>query len=129
MKKLLSVLLAVCLCCGMLAGCGKKGKPDEVSQEVYDLGVETCDVLDDYIQGKMKQESCSEKLEALDDEAQALEEKLKEELGDEYSFQDESIVSYIGFAAFSVNPLYYEEGETYDAEDRLEDLKEKLNLE
>ena len=26
-------------------------------------------------------------------------------------------------------PLYYEEGETYDAEDRLEDLKEKLNLE
>ena len=37
MKRVLSVLLAAVLCVGMLTGCG--GKPEDVSQDVYDLGM------------------------------------------------------------------------------------------
>lgn len=120
MKRVLSVLLAAVLCVGMLTGCG--GKPEDVSQDVYDLGIETCDVLDDYIQGKMKQNTCEEKLEEIADRARVLRED------DSKTFNDGIILTYICLSPSDVSYLYFAEGETYEAENALEKLKEELNL-
>lgn len=120
MKKILSAILVMCMCFGLLAGCG--GKPEDVSQDVYDLGVETCDVLDDYIQGKMKQNTCEEKLEEIADRARVLEED------DSKTFSDGIIRTYICLSPSDVSYLYFAEGETYEAENTLEKLKEELNL-
>lgn len=120
MKRVLSVLLAAVLCAGMLTGCG--GKPEDVSQDVYDLGIETCDVLDDYIQGKMKQNTCEEKLEEIADRARVLRED------DSKTFNDGIILTYICLSPSNVSHLYFAEGETYEAENALEKLKEELNL-
>lgn len=131
MKKLLSVFLTAFLCCGMLAGCGKKGKPDEVSQEVYDLGVRTCNELEDYVDGKMSQETCYYRLVAPAEEAAEIDQKNEEELGDKYSWEerqeDKDILENIIDACDAVESA--NEGETYEAEDILKELKEQLNLE
>jgi hypothetical protein len=120
MKKIISMLLVVSLCCGMIVGCG--GKPSDVSQEVYDLGVETCDVLDDYIQGKMKRETCED---MLDDIANRAEELDKNE---DNTSTDDLILTEIRLSPFSVSSLSINEGETYKAEAAMEELKEQLNL-
>lgn len=128
MKKILSMMLVVCLSAGALVGCG--GKPADIDQEVYDLGVEVCDVLEDYVQGKMEWETCNEKMEELESQAQELEEKYEEEYGDKYPieehFDDHMVLEDITIAKFSISLV--EEGETYEAEDALNDLKEELNL-
>lgn len=119
MKRTGSFILAMCLSVGMLAGCGG-GKPSDMSQEVYDLGVETCDALDDYIQGKMEQDTCESVLEEIADRAEALEEDA--------STTDSNALTYIRLAPMSVSSVFVSEGETYKAEDTLNDLKEQLNL-
>ena len=120
MKKVVSVLLVACLSCSLIVGCG--GKPSDVSQEVYDLGVETCDVLDDYIQGKMKQDTCTDKLDEIADRAEELDQN------EDNTSKDNLILTTIRLASFSVNPLFISEGETYKAEDTMQELKEQLNI-
>ncbi len=48
MKKLVIFFLMICLC---LVGCGEGGKPDNVSQEMYDLAVYAIKVTDLYLDG------------------------------------------------------------------------------
>lgn len=124
MKKVISILLVVTMCCGLMLGCA--GKPKEVSQEVYDLGVETCDVLDDFIQGKMSQDTASDKLDELAEKAEKIEENIKKSR--ETTVYEDGILIDIKFAFMDVDDIYVEEGETYKAEDKLETLKESLNL-
>ena len=118
------MILAAVMCCGLLVGCG--GKPKEVSQEVYDLGVETCDVLDDYIQGKMSQDTAADKLDELGDRADELEESI--ENSRETTVYEFSILLKIGLGFGKVSDVIIGEGETYAAEDLLKELKEDLNL-
>ena len=60
-KKLLLVVLVSCL----LIGCGNK-KPDDVSEEVYDMAVYAIDVVDLYLDGEATIEETDEKLEQFD---------------------------------------------------------------
>ncbi|RGT72227.1 hypothetical protein DWX08_10395 [Ruminococcus sp. AF18-22] len=129
MKKIISMLLVVSLCCGMIVGCG--GKPSDVSQEVYDLGVRTCNELEDYVSGTMSQETCYYRLVTPAEEAEEINRKNEEELGDKYSWEerqeDKDILENIIDACDAVKSA--NEGETYEAEDILNELKEQLNLE
>lgn len=45
------ILVVISILAFVLAGCGKKGKPDDVPQEVYDALVPVVTALDDYIKG------------------------------------------------------------------------------
>ena len=121
MRKILSMVLVATTSCVFLVGCG--GKPSDVSWDVYNLGVEACDALDDYIQGKMTQDTCYEKLEDISDRA----EEIKEEI-DEENISDSLVLMEISNAYRSVSSAHVEEGETYKAEDTLGELKEELNL-
>lgn len=124
MKKVISILLVAVMCCGMFVGCA--GKPKNVSQEVYDVGVETCDVLDDFIQGKMSQSTAEDKLDELGDKADEVEENIKKTR--ETTVYELSILVEISNAKSAVSHIFVDEGETYKAEDALKDLKENLNL-
>lgn len=124
MKKVISMLLVAVMCCGLLVGCA--GKPKEVSQEVYDLGVETCDVLDDFIQGKMSQDTAEDKLDELGDRADEVKENIEKTR--ETTVYEFSILLDISNAKSAVSHIFVDEGETYKAEDALKDLKENLNL-
>lgn len=120
MRKFLALLLATVMCCGTLVGCG--GKPKELSQEVYDMGVETCNLLENYIQGKMSQSTCKEKIDEVNERASEYEES------NETNTSESLVLTYIFTSGMSVSDLYVEEGETYKAEESLKELKEKLNL-
>lgn len=120
MKKIISMLFIVGMCSGLLVGCG--GKPKDVSQEVYDLGVETCDVLDDYIQGKMSQDTAADKIDVLGDKAKEIDESC------ETNAAESLILTYVRTSYSSVSSSYVDKGETYRAEDKLKELKEELNL-
>ena len=50
MKKLILLVMAMVLA---LTACGKKGKPDEVPQEVYDALVPLVSALDEYVKGEI----------------------------------------------------------------------------
>lgn len=128
MKKIVSMLIVVSLCCGVIVGCG--GKPSDVSQEVYDLGVMTYEALEDYVDGKMSQETCYYSLVTPAEEAEKIDRKNEEELGDKYLWEErqeeKDILENIVDACDAVQNA--NEGETYEAEDILEELKEQLNL-
>lgn len=122
MKKIISMLLTAVICCGLLVGCA--GKPKEVSQEVYDLGMEASGVLEYYIQEKMSQGTAANKLDELGDRADELEENIKKER--ETTIQEFNIFLDISSAYSAVE--FAENGETYKAEECLKDLKDDLNL-
>lgn len=130
MKKNTGAALTLAVACGgLLIGCG--GKPAGLSQEVYDLGVETCDVLEDYVEGRMNQDTCERKLKELESQAEEMDEAFEEEYGDEYPTQihtdNADVLFQISYISSAVS--YVGDGETYEAQDELEELKDKLNLE
>lgn len=130
MKKNIGAALALSVVCGgLLIGCG--GKPMGLSQEVYDLGVETCDVLEDYVEGRMNQNTCLKKLTVLEAQAKVMDDEFEEEYGDEYPTQihtdNAEVLFQISFISSAVTSVG--DGETYEAQDELEELKDKLNLE
>ena len=45
------ILVVISILAFVLVGCGKKGKPDDVPQEVYDALVPLVNTLDEYIKG------------------------------------------------------------------------------
>lgn len=129
-KKNTGAALALAVVCGgLLIGCG--GKPMGLSQEVYDLGVETCDVLEDYVEGRMNQNTCLKKLTVLEAQAKVMDDEFEEEYGDEYPTQihtdNADVLFQISFISSAVSLV--DDGETYEAQDELEELKDKLNLE
>lgn len=130
MKKNTGAALTLAVACGgLLIGCG--GKPAGLSQEVYDLGVETCDVLEDYVEGRMNQDTCERKLKEFESQAEEMDEAFEEEYGDEYPTQihtdNADVLFQISYISSAVS--YVGNGETYEAQDELEELKDKLNLE
>ena len=129
MKKNIGAALALAVVCGgLLIGCG--GKPMGLSQEVYDLGVETCDVLEDYVEGRMNQNTCLKKLTVLEAQAKVMDDEFEEEYGDEYPTQihtdNAEVLFQISFISSAVTSVG--DGETYEAQDEMEELKDKLNL-
>lgn len=127
-KKRGSALALAVACCSALIGCG--GKPMGLSQEVYDLGVETCDVLEDYVEGRMNQDTCERMLNDLEAQAEEMDEAFEEEYGDEYPTQihtdNADVLFQISHISSAVS--YVSDGETYEAQNELEELKDKLNL-
>lgn len=63
MKKVLVLLFG---CMMLLSGCG--GKPDDVSQEMYDTAVYAIDVTDMYLDGDETIEETKEKIDGLNAE-------------------------------------------------------------
>ncbi len=74
MRRYLSVLLAVCLCCGLLAGCGGKSgeKPENMNQEIYNYGVKAVDAIDSFLEADITAEEAEEKLSSLSKSADSV---------------------------------------------------------
>lgn len=66
MKKIVSLFLIFCLCVGMLGGCGSKNVvPDDMSEEVYNIGVKAVKVLDKYLAADMDLETAQKEISNL----------------------------------------------------------------
>lgn len=63
MKKLILLVMAMVLA---LTACGKKGKPDEVPQEVYDALVPLVSTLDEYVKGEIDLDDLKRASDAAD---------------------------------------------------------------
>ena len=117
-KKIKACILCICL---MMALAGCSSLPEDTSQEMYDIGVEAMEILDDYIDGKMAMSTCESKLADLEEEG----ERLMEQNGDQYP-NDDNILFYISDARFNSSDLFSVDGETYAHEEDRDKLKKFL---
>ena len=76
-NRVFAVFLIVCL---ILCGCGG-GKPDTISQEMYDIGLAALETADDYIAGKITAAEAEKKLLRAESMADSIYEREKEENG------------------------------------------------
>lgn len=69
MKKIVSLFLIFCLCAGMLGGCGsKEAVPEDMSGDVYNIGVKAVKVLDKYLAADMDLETAQKEISNLSDQ-------------------------------------------------------------
>lgn len=72
MKRLLYCLIVICLCAGLATGCGKSKIPEDMSEGVYNCGVKAIEVIDQFLKADLTIDEASEKLEDLNEQADAL---------------------------------------------------------
>lgn len=76
-KKFLVVMMSV-FCCLNVVGCEKK-PPEGMSEEMYEVGCETVEVLDNYIDGTMTYSTMALRIKSLSEEADEICEENEEE--------------------------------------------------
>lgn len=89
MKRFLNILVFAILVLFVLTACGK---PNDVSPEMYDIGIAVLQIADDYIDYKIDGDQANIKLSALVEDAQTIYERNK---GTNYGVGDLSIKCYI----------------------------------
>lgn len=77
MKRTIALIIAATVLCFTLVGCGG-GKPNDVSQEMYDVGIAALQVADDYMAYKISGEEAKSKIEAISDDADTIYDRNKE---------------------------------------------------
>lgn len=126
MKKLISILLTIGVCCGLLAGCGSEGKPAGMNEDIYSYGVNAVEIVDSFLQSDLTAEEAEKKIETLYDSADSVE-------TDEII--DDSVKSSLSLLMAEFRNISYQElSEDVDLEDMTElrkvrdNLKERLNM-
>lgn len=112
MKKLI-VLLVLSL---SLLGCGKSGKPDDISQEMYDTGIYALNVIDRYLDGEADRETTDKLLDELS-------------FPDSETVKDLTIkfkIDNIGFTLFDTNDIVGKSGIS-DVKEERDELADLLN--
>jgi len=79
MKRIISSLLVAVALLSLFSGCGGGGKPDNLSDDVYELGCAALETTDDYIDGKI---TASDALKKLDWSATLIDTQVEKELAD-----------------------------------------------
>lgn len=79
MQKIIS-LVAVLISVALLCSCGNT-KPKNTSDAMYQIGLNALQTADDYIAGKITGDEAYEKIDEYNTQAQAQEEKEKEDIG------------------------------------------------
>lgn len=108
-KIFLSGALIVCL---LLGACGN-GKPSNISQEVYDIGLDAVETIEMYQDGKMAQDEAVNRLKSFTDAIDAA--------MDENNIYESNVKTYVEFAGYDINL-----GES--GIDRLNALKKELGV-
>lgn len=73
MKRVLGVLVAIVMCCGLLAGCGSDGKPEEMNEDIYSYGVKAVEVIDSFLESDLTIDEAVDKTDALSASADSIE--------------------------------------------------------
>ena len=125
-KKFIVVMLSI-ICCINVIGCEKK-PPRGVSEEMYEVGCETVEVLDNYIDGTMTYSTMALKIESLSEEA----DEICEETEDEY-YKDSIINLTMQHLPVISSTLFLgtadeKEHDTYEHIECRDELKELLGL-
>ena len=73
MKRKLGILALIVIMCASLIGCAqKKQKPDGMSEEMYDLGTKTVELMDKYLDDKIDYDKALEEITELSDQSEAV---------------------------------------------------------
>lgn len=67
MKKAITILLTFVIIATLFAGCSSK--PDNVSQQMYDYGIEALNVVDEYLNGDMTISTAESELSVIKEKA------------------------------------------------------------
>ena len=133
MRKKGCTILSMLLCIVMISGCGSRGKPSNLSEESYELGVYAVEAIDDYLDGKEPLDSTRDML----DELHVMAEAVPESSDFLTSVNDSSVSTKILLADTTLFTISYniEKGNRVEArieEDKLleerNDLAKKLNM-
>ena len=97
MKRIIAIIIAATLICLSLVACGK---PSDVSQEMYDIGIAALQVADDYMAYKIDGTTANDKIATLYDDANTIYERNKET---EYHRGDYKVSSSIQFLKWEIS--------------------------
>ena len=129
MKRLTALLLIFSLAAA-LCSCGG-GKPDDMSDAMYQIGKNALGVADQYIAGEITGDDAYDRLEEFYEQAEAQTKKEKEDLGVESLYGTEYEADYfvetdillllhdVGFAKYGSGPMS-------DVKESRDDLAEDL---
>ena len=121
MKKKICVFLIVTM--SILTGCSNE-PPEGTSQEMYNIGLEALEILDDYIDGKMSVDTCDRKIDDLYEES----EKILEQTGSDYPNDEIIHEDLLMISISNTSAIYVGEHETYSHEDHRAMLKTDLGM-
>lgn len=115
------------LCCLNVIGCEKK-PPKGMSDEMYEVGCETVEVLDSYIDGTMTYSTMALKIQSLSEEADEICEDTEDEYNKDYilnlTMQHLPLISSTTFLADADEKQH----DTYKHIEYRDELKELLGL-
>ena len=121
MKRIISLMIAATFLCLTLTGCGG-GKPKDVSQEMYDVGIAALQVADEYIEYKIDGDKADSKLSILSDDADRIYERNKDT---EYRYGDCIVMTDIDLLLSQLHIAEYK-GVPSDIKEKRDDLAKYL---
>lgn len=117
MRKILKGIIALILVCTLIAGCGESGKPDGVSDEMYEAAIYAIKVVDLYLDGESTIKETYDKLDSM---------KVPDYEMDGI-YKDMSIYTSIKGLETSVMCIELGTAEISDLKDDRNELAEKIN--
>lgn len=139
MKKVITILLSVVLLVLSLPGCSsKKGPPEDVSEQMYELGVAAMEICDDFLDGNIDEAEAKEKIQEYLDDAERYNNNKLAELGVSsyyginYQYYKDSLVQgrisslYHDFSLREIAGTPTKERITEDRNELAQDLNKKI---
>lgn len=132
-KRLVSLLLVVSLLLS-LSACGNS-KPENLTQETYNLGKQALEVMDNYLAGKMDEKTAEEELSEIYDQLEAVGEALQEKAdgGDvdalSYAFSNGHICFTVSSFVLGMLGAENAYGNMYDCQEMRDNLASDLEVE
>lgn len=98
MKKVITILLTFIVISTLFAGCNSK--PDNVSQQMYEYGMEALNVADDYLNGEITISAAESELNTIKEQSSAISKDI--DYNSNYKYKKDVLVNS------SINSLYFE---------------------
>lgn len=98
MKKVITILLTFIVISTLFAGCNSK--PDNVSQQMYEYGMEALNVADDYLNGEITISAAESELNTIKEQSSAISKDI--DYSSNYKYKKDVLVNS------SINSLYFE---------------------
>lgn len=98
MKKVITILLTIIIISTLFVGCSSK--PDDISQEMYEYGIEALNVADDYLNGEITISAAESELNTIKEKSSAISKDI--DYSSNYKYKNDVLVNS------SINSLYFE---------------------
>lgn len=103
MRKILTGIISLILACVLITGCGGNGKPENISDDIYEKAIEAITIFDSYKNGEINSEECFKELYGVDVESKLLEKKDGKWTYNGAEISDDDAEVYCGIVDLRIN--------------------------